>query len=159
MTTWGKAVGNGFSFCALTGRADIMDLGGLKQGSAPRVFLISTTNGAETHALAAAGAVLQTYQTAQVLERHAQLVKTVANGMRAAVTAARLERYIDIHESHWRIVTVYRDSEGRVSSPLRTLMLQEMIGRGILFQGLFLPCFTHTDADAAAIVRAVPVPT
>ncbi|MFX8425939.1 aminotransferase class III-fold pyridoxal phosphate-dependent enzyme, partial [Acinetobacter baumannii] len=42
LATWGKASGNGFSFCALTGRAEIMDLGGIKQTSRPRVFLLSS---------------------------------------------------------------------------------------------------------------------
>lgn len=154
LSTWGKAIGNGFSFCALTGRADIMDLGGIKQAAAPRVFLISTTNGAEAHALAAAQAVLHTYQTQDVLGHQRRLVAAVAAGLRAAVAAAQLEGVIDVHESSWRVITVYRDREGQVSLPLRTLMLQEMIGRGILFQGLFLPCFSHTDADAQAVVRA-----
>jgi glutamate-1-semialdehyde 2,1-aminomutase len=154
LSTWGKAVGNGFSFCALTGRADIMDLGGIVQRSAPRVFLMSTTNGAEAHALAAADAVLSTYRTANVLDHHARLVKDVAAGMRAAVSGAGLEQAIEIHDSSWRIVTVYRDGEGRVSLPHRTLMMQEMIRGGALFQGLFLPCYSHTDADVAVVVRA-----
>lgn len=154
LITWGKAIGNGFSFCALTGRAEIMDLGGIMQRAAPRVFLISTTHGAETHGLAAAQAVLSTYKTRSVLEHHARMVRDVAAGMRAAVLAARLENLIEVHASSWRVVTVYRDNERKVSAPFRTLMLQEMIGRGILFQGLFLPCFSHTDADVAGIVRA-----
>lgn len=154
LITWGKAVGNGFSFCALTGRADIMDLGGIKQRSAPRVFLISTTHGAEAHALAAAQSVLSTYQNSKVLDHQKRMVEGVAAGMRAAVQAAGLEKFVEVHASHWRVVTLYRDGEGLVSAPFRTLMLQEMIGRGILFQGLFLPCFSHTDADVSAIVRA-----
>lgn len=154
LITWGKAIGNGFSFCALTGRTDIMDLGGIKQNVAPRVFLMSTTHGAETHALAAAQAVLATYRNGKVLDHHARMVEGVAAGMRAAVQAARLENVIEVHASRWRVVTIYRDKEGCVSAPFRTLMLQEMIGRGILFQGLFLPCYSHTDDDVAAIVRS-----
>jgi hypothetical protein len=29
-----------------------------------------------------------------------------------------------------------------------------MIGRGILFQGIFLPCFAHTDRDVEQIIDA-----
>jgi glutamate-1-semialdehyde aminotransferase len=118
------------------------------------VFLMSTTNGAETHALAAAGAVLQTYQTQPVLDRHQRLVRAVAEGMRAAVQSAKLDGIIEVHASTWRVVTVYRDAEGHVSLPFRTLMLQEMIGRGVLFQGVFLPCYSHTEEDVRAIVSA-----
>jgi len=154
LATWGKAAGNGFSFCSMTGRADVMDLGGITQTGSPRVFLISTTNGAEAHGLAAGRAVLETYQTKGVIAHQARIVAAVTAGMRAAVTSAGLDGCIDVHASNWRVVTLYRDRAGKISLPLRTLMLQEMIGRGVLFQGLFLPCFSHTDADAAAVVKA-----
>ena len=29
MATWGKGIANGFSFCALTGKKEIMNLGGI----------------------------------------------------------------------------------------------------------------------------------
>ena len=29
LSTWGKGIANGFSFCALTGKKEIMDLGGI----------------------------------------------------------------------------------------------------------------------------------
>jgi glutamate-1-semialdehyde 2,1-aminomutase len=154
LVTWGKASGNGFAFCALTGRADIMDLGGIYQPSRPRVFLISTTHGGEAHGLAAARAVIREYRTKDVLGRHRQLAAAVTDGMRKAVTANRLDGVVEIHASPWRVVALCRDGEGRISTPLRTLLLQEMIARGVLFQGVFLPTFTHTDADVAHVVKA-----
>jgi glutamate-1-semialdehyde aminotransferase len=154
LVTWGKASGNGFSFCALTGRAEIMDLGGIVQPGRPRVFLISTTHGGEAHALAAARAVIREYRVKDVLGRHRALVAAVAGGMRAAVTAHGLDGVIEVPAAPWRVITVYRDGDGRISTPLRTLMLQEMIARGVLFQGVFLPTFTHTDADVAHVIRA-----
>jgi len=154
MVTWGKAVGNGFSFCALTGRADIMDLGGLKQNRVPRVFLISTTHGGEAHGVAAARAVLKEYRENPVLERHGILVKTVATAMKKAAVDAGLHDAIGVYESPWRVVCVFRDSEGQVSSILRTLFMQEMIRRGALFQGLFLPCFMHSDEDIERLIDA-----
>jgi glutamate-1-semialdehyde 2,1-aminomutase len=48
ITTWGKGIANGFSACALTGRAEIMELGGIRREGANKLFLISTTHGAET---------------------------------------------------------------------------------------------------------------
>jgi glutamate-1-semialdehyde aminotransferase len=154
LITWGKAIGNGFSFCALTGRSDIMDLGGILQTAAPRVFLISTTHGGEAHAIAAARAVLREYQMRDVLGRHRALVASVAAGMKGAVSAHGLDKVLEVHASPWRIVTQPRDAEGRLSAALRTLLMQEMIGRGVLFQGIFLPCYAHTDADVAQIIRA-----
>ena len=154
LTTWGKAIGNGFSFCALTGRADVMDLGGIHQTRAPRVFLISTTHGGESHGLAAAREVLHEYQRHDVLGHHGRVVAEVAHGMRRAVDERGLAGCLDVHAASWRVVTVARDAERRPSTALRTLLMQEMIGRGVLFQGAFMPCYSHTPADVAQVVQA-----
>lgn len=154
LTTWGKAIGNGFSFCGLAGKAEVMDLGGIRQTSAPRVFLLSSTHGGEAHTLAAALAVLKVYREQPVIERQHGLVRQVLAGMRRLLADHRLESHVDLHVTPWRIVLVCRDRDGAVSASLRTLLLQEMIGHGILFQGVYLPCFTHTDADIAALLAA-----
>ena len=46
-------------------------------------------------------------------------------------------------------VFTFSDSDNKMeaSAGMRTLALQEMIKRGILFQGLFSPCFSHTQKD------------
>jgi hypothetical protein len=41
----------------------------------------------------------------------------------------------------------FKDGKKEVSDGMRTLIMQEMIARGILFQGLFVPCFSHTKED------------
>jgi glutamate-1-semialdehyde aminotransferase len=154
LVAWGKGAGNGFSFCALTGRADVMDLGGLKQTDRPRVFLISTTHGGEAHALAAGLAVLDEYRRHDVIGHHHRLVARLARSFEATIERHGLSGAIEAHAAPWRIVFVCRDGDGAVSLGHRTLLMQEMIGRGVLFQGVFLPCFSHTDADMDQVERA-----
>lgn len=154
MVTWGKAIGNGFSFCALTGRKQLMDLGGILQTDGPRVFLASTTHGAETHAIAAARATLAEYKRHDVIGHHRRVVAAIAQGMRAAVVRRGLSDILEIHSLPWRVATICRDVERRISAELRTLLLQEMIGRGVLFQGVFLPCYSHSDNDVEKIIQA-----
>ena len=60
LSTWGKAMGNGFSIAALAGRRELMELGGLRTAR-PRAFVLSSTNGAETTGLAAFRAVVRAY--------------------------------------------------------------------------------------------------
>ena len=60
LSTWGKALGNGFPISALAGRRDILEYGGLNT-DASRVFLLSTTHGPEVMSLAAYLAVVQAY--------------------------------------------------------------------------------------------------
>ena len=67
LSTFGKALGNGFAISALAGKREIMRLGGLDHDQ-PRVFLLSTTHGAETHALAAAIATMRIYNEQGVIE-------------------------------------------------------------------------------------------
>ena len=81
LSTFGKALGNGFAVSALAGKREIMHLGGLNHDQ-PRVFLLSTTHGAETHALAAAIATLQVYADQSVIEalwRQGKLLEKLVN--------------------------------------------------------------------------------
>jgi glutamate-1-semialdehyde aminotransferase len=131
-----------------------MDLGGIVQEEAPRVFLISTTHGAETHALAAGRAVLREYQRYDVVGHQKQIVKAVTEGFSSVVEKYGLGHCLEIHTSGWRLICICRDRNGDVSPVLRTLLMQEMIGRGVLFTGYFLPCFEHTEEDVEQIVQA-----
>src|SRR5262249_58188060 len=67
LACFGKALANGFSVSALAGKREFMRLGGLDHDR-ERVFLLSTTHGAETHALAAALANMQVYEQEPVIE-------------------------------------------------------------------------------------------
>lgn len=154
LVTWGKAIGNGFSFCALTGRAEIMDLGGIRQTARPRVFLLSSTHGGEAHTLAAGQAVLREYEAQDVLGRHNAIISATAKGMAQAIEQSNLSDYISVYASPWRLATICRDADGDVSQAMRTLLMQEMIGDGVLYQGFMLPTFTHTDEDIDRIVHA-----
>ena len=44
--------------------------------------------------------------------------------------------------------------EGVSHEKISSLFMQEMIGRGILFQGVYLPCYTHTATDLDRIIEA-----
>jgi glutamate-1-semialdehyde 2,1-aminomutase len=66
LSTWGKALGNGFAVSAWPGSGDLMEAGGLNT-DASRVFLLSTTNGAETTGLAAYLAVSAAYAERDVV--------------------------------------------------------------------------------------------
>ena len=95
LSTWGKALGNGFAVSALAGRRDLMELGGLRTDAA-RVFLLSTTHGPETAGLAAYLAVEQAYREWDVvgtMERQGRTPRGVGHrgggGRRAVPTTSR----------------------------------------------------------------------
>ena len=67
LSTLGKAIANGFALSALAGRREIMRLGG-REHDQERVFLLSTTHGAEHAGLAAGIATMATYRDEPVIE-------------------------------------------------------------------------------------------
>ena len=84
LSAFGKAMANGFALSALAGRRDIMELGGFDHDR-ERVFLLSTTHGAETHALAAAIATMQIYQTEPVTDHLHRQGRRLRGGIEQSV--------------------------------------------------------------------------
>lgn len=147
MATWGKGIANGFSFCALTGKKEIMELGGITETGSDKVFLISTTHGGETHTMAAAIATIEEFQKNDIINHNHNLGKYLIKLCKDIVTESSLEGYIDISTSEWMPLFIFKDEKYEVSTGFRTLALQEMIKRGVLFQGIFTPCYSHTKED------------
>jgi spore coat polysaccharide biosynthesis protein SpsF len=147
MATWGKGIANGFSFCALTGKKEVMELGGIRKKGAEKVFLISTTHGGETHGLTAALATIHEYQTKPVIEHNHKIGNQLNKLCQQIIEEEGLSKVIELAPCDWMPVFVFRDTAGNASPGLRTLAMQEMIRRGVLFQGVFVPCFSHRMED------------
>ena len=62
ISTFGKAMANGFSISALVGRKEIMNLGGIKEINKERTFLLSSTHGAEMTSLRALISTIKFYK-------------------------------------------------------------------------------------------------
>lgn len=153
LSTFGKALANGFAVSALAGRADLMDLGGLATDQ-PRVFLLSSTHGAETHALAAAIATMCLCEAedvaGQLMERGARL----RLGVEQAVAQAGLEGTVGVAGRDCNLVFTTRGPDGAPSQPFRTLFLQELTRRGILAPS-FVITTAHDDLAIEQTVEAV----
>jgi glutamate-1-semialdehyde aminotransferase len=147
MATWGKGIANGFSFCALTGTKDVMELGGIRAAGKEKLFLISSTHGGETHAIAAGLATIDEIQKHDVIAHNHSIGVAFIAKNRAVIAKHGLEQYVGILAANWMPVLTFKDSTGAVSNGMRTLVMQEMIARGVLFQGALTPCFSHTEAD------------
>lgn len=147
MATWGKGIANGFSFCALTGRREIMELGGIRRTGEEKVFLISTTHGGETHAIAAALATLEEFKKRDVISHNHRIGRDWIETCTKTIEAAKLSDHVGVVSCDWMPALVFKGRDGKPSDGLRTLAMQEMIGRGVLFQGAFVPCFSHTSED------------
>ena len=153
LSTFAKAMGNGFSVAALAGKRELMELGGLHHNK-ERVFLLSTTYGAETFTLAAALTTMQIYQQEAVVEHlHAQ-GRALRIGVNQAICKLGLEEYFQVIGRPCNLVYVTRDQTGQRSQPFRTLFLQETIKRGLLLPSLVVS-YSHTAADIQRTIDAI----
>ncbi|MDO1445138.1 glutamate-1-semialdehyde 2,1-aminomutase [Rhodocytophaga aerolata] len=147
MATWGKGIANGYSFCALTGTKEVMELGGIRKKGAQKLFLTSTTHGGETHVIAAGLATIEVFEKENVVAHNHTIGNEFLKLNQEALSKHGLHEYIQIADCNWMPIFIFKNKKKEVCSSMRTLMLQEMIARGVLFQGAFVPCFSHTSAD------------
>jgi glutamate-1-semialdehyde 2,1-aminomutase len=153
LSTFGKAMGNGFAISALVGRREIMRLGGLDHDQ-PRVFLLSTTHGAETHALAASLETLRIYcerNVVEVLWKQGERLRALVN---QSITENRLEGFFELIGRPCNLVFVTCDQEGNRSQGFRTLFMRELIRRGVIAPS-FVVSYSHSDADIDRTAEAV----
>jgi glutamate-1-semialdehyde 2,1-aminomutase len=153
LSTFGKALGNGFAVSALVGKREIMRLGGLDHDQ-PRVFLLSTTHGAETHALAAAIETMGIYCKHGVVEflwRQGERLRALVE---RSIMENKLEDFFKVVGQPCNLVYATHDRSRQASQVYRTLFMQELIRRGILAPS-FVLSFSHGDAEINQTAEAV----
>lgn len=153
LATFGKALANGFSVSALAGRRELMRLGGLDHDR-PRVFLLSTTHGAETHALAAAIATMEVYRREGVIEHLYRQGARLRQEVEEVVRRHGLTEFIKLLGRPCCLSYATLGPDGRPSQAFRTLFLQETIRRGVLMPSLVVS-YSHGDADIDLTVAAI----
>ena len=153
LSCFGKALGNGFSVSAVLGKREIMELGGLHHDK-ERVFLVSTTHGAEGHALAAAREVINVYQREPVIETLWARGERLAAGVRKAAADHHLEDHIATFGKPCCLVYGTKDQNKQPSQGFRTLFIQESMKRGVLASSLVVS-YTHSEQDIDRSIEAL----
>jgi glutamate-1-semialdehyde 2,1-aminomutase len=152
MATFGKAIGNGFSVSALVGRRDVLELGGLHHDR-PRVFLLSTTHGGETHALVAARETVAELSETDATERIWETGRSLQSGLGAVIGAHGLQSMIECRGYPCSPVLAFDGGSAGRTAQLRTLFLQETVRRGVLIPYI-APSLSHGAEDVARTVEA-----
>jgi glutamate-1-semialdehyde 2,1-aminomutase len=153
LSTFGKALANGFSVSALAGRREIMRLGG-NDHDRERVFLLSTTHGAETHQLAAALATMRFYRDHPVVETLYARGARLRQGFERAVEDNGLVGYLDVVSRDCNLLFGTRDTNKQPSQPFRTLFMQELVKRGVIAPS-FVVSYSHSETDIDRTLPAV----
>ena len=154
MATWGKGIANGFSFCALTGKKEVMQLGGIKREGDKKLFLVSTTHGGETGPIGAALATMDVFESNEVIAHNKNIGQYFIDGVKQILNENKLNEYIQMIGFNWSVGLIVKNQAKEPCMYYRTLFMQEMIKRGVLYQGILSPCFTMTKDDINAMLNA-----
>ncbi|TLD96478.1 glutamate-1-semialdehyde 2,1-aminomutase [Helicobacter jaachi] len=127
LCTFGKAMANGFSVAAVAGKREIMQLGSIEFEGSERVFLLSTTHGAEM----APNVVEYLWDYGrQIVHGFNSIAKDLGLSEHCIATGVECQPYI-----------LTFDENRESSLAYRTLFLQEMLRHKILF-----PCIAMSYA-------------
>lgn len=152
MVTFGKGMANGFSVAALGGKREIMELGGLTPGK-ERVFLVSTTHGAEMSSLGALVETVDVYKELNVTDHIWAMGKRIVSGLKDIAKEYSLQDYFYIEGAVCSPNFVACDQTGKASFEYRTLFCQEMIKAGILMPYIAI-AYEHTEGDIDRTLEA-----
>ena len=152
LVTYGKGMANGFSVAALGGKREIMDMGGLTPGK-ERVFLISTTHGAEMSSLGAFVETVQVYKDLNVTDHIWKMGKRLVNGLKDIAREYSLQDYFYIQGAECSPNFVVCNKDKQPSFEYRTVFCQEMLKSGILMPYIAI-AYEHTDKEIDITLEA-----
>lgn len=154
ISTFGKAMANGFSVACVAGRREVMEHGSIEFEGRERVFLLSTTHGAEMCGLSAF------IETIAFMDRHdvcghvwrtgARFIEMFNDASRRAGTWPNVR----VGGPACKPVLSITGSDGVPSMPLRTLFMQEMMRHGVIMPQVTI-AFRHGDAELEHARRAL----
>ncbi len=154
ISTFGKAMANGFSVACVAGRREVMEHGSIEFEGRERVFLLSTTHGAEMCGLSAF------METVAFMERNGVCGHIWNWGSRFI----RMFNDVSRESGTWpsvraggpgcKPVFLTLGADGLPSMPLRTLFMQEMARHGVLMPQVTV-AFRHGEPELAAVEAAL----
>ncbi len=146
LATYSKAVANGMPISILTGKRKIMDL-------ADENIFFYTTFGGEALSLAAAKATIEELRDKNVPKFLDDQGKKLKDGYNSIANKLGLD-FTKTIGYNWRSMATFDE---RAGDPLiqKSLMQQEMIKRGVLWQGFFNMSFSHSNIDVDYTLQAL----
>ncbi|MCS6945528.1 MAG: glutamate-1-semialdehyde 2,1-aminomutase, partial [Sutterellaceae bacterium] len=122
--------------------------------SKKRVFLLSTTHGAEYPSLAAAMATMAIYRCEPVVQRLYEAGARLRRGVEQVAAANGVADHFKLVGRDCNLLFVTLDAARKPSQLFRTLFLQELIKGGILAPS-FVVSYAHDNASIDQTIEAV----
>lgn len=147
LATFGKGMSNGMPISAVVGRAEIFD-------KVHKDVFISTTFGGECLSLAAAVANINELRDKHVPDYLWNIGKTLKNDFTQHINEQELSEYIQCVGLPPRLNLSFKPSGNISDVELKSLMMQEMVKRGILFTWTIFTSFSLQTKDITKTMDA-----
>lgn len=154
LSTFGKAMANGFSVSAVCGIKKIMTLGSIEKKGQERVFLLSTTHGAEMSSLGAFD------KTLDILKKKNVIKSIWSYGAKLILEANKISKSLKIEKNFYfegpACSPIYycRNKKLDFCMELRTLFIQEMLKNGVLMPWVSIS-YMHKEKEFKKTIRAI----
>jgi glutamate-1-semialdehyde 2,1-aminomutase len=143
LSTFAKAMANGYSVAALAGKREIMELGSLHH-KRDRVFLLSATYGAESGPLRASIATINYYRENPVIETLYAQGQKLKDGIEKITSSLGIQSHFEVMGKTSALIYSTKDQDRNPSQLFRTLFFQETVRRGLIAPS-FIISYSHTD--------------
>jgi glutamate-1-semialdehyde 2,1-aminomutase len=160
LSTFGKAMANGFALSCVAGKREIMEQGSIEFEGRERLFLLSTTHGAEMSSLGAFIATMKMMERNHVVDHIWSYGQALKDLFTKKAKQYGIENSFKVRGPACSPSYVTLDNSGIDSLLLRTLFSQEMIKAGVLMPWIAL-CLRHGEKElqitSNALDLALPV--
>jgi glutamate-1-semialdehyde 2,1-aminomutase len=154
LCTFGKAMANGFSVAAVAGKREIMELGSIEFTGRERLFLLSTTHGAEMSGLGAFVETMRYMQKNDVIGHIWDYGKRLIDVLNETAKDFNLEKNFIADGIECSPYYLTFDKDGNNSLGLRTLFSQEMIKNGVLMPWIAIS-YAHGEKELKLTKKAL----
>jgi glutamate-1-semialdehyde 2,1-aminomutase len=146
LCTFGKAMANGFSVAAVAGKREIMELGSIEFEGRERLFLLSTTHGAEMSGLGAFVETMKFMKDNNVVEHMWEYGAKLIAMMNDLALKYGIEKNFIAGGVECSPYYLTFDKNGQNSLGLRTFFSQEMIKNKVLMPWIALS-YAHAEKE------------
>jgi len=154
LVTYGKAMANGFSVAAIAGKKEIMSLGSIEKKGKERLFLLSTTHGAEMCGLGAFVESIKFIKKHNVIDHLWNYGDKLIKMMNKMAKKYGIEKNFVAGGIECSPYYLTFDKDGNNSLELRTLFAQEMIKQGVMIPWIALS-YAHGDKELKKTKKAL----
>ena len=145
MSTFGKAMANGFSLAALVGRRELLELGNIIKEGTERTFLLSSTHGAEMSSLGAFLETMRIYEKEDVTNKLWERGKYFKYNFNEISKDLGIEDKVYIEGPAVALNYRTKNSSGNDCLKSRTYFAQQLASRNILMPWISLST-SHTKS-------------